>query len=57
MTESDEIIWESASGITASIDAYVEARGGWVCEQHPWLGWPHGDCEGPGTVQEQEHAP
>jgi hypothetical protein len=21
---------------------------GWVCERHPWLGWPHDDCPGPG---------
>ena len=21
---------------------------GWVCEAHPDLGWPHGDCPGPG---------
>lgn len=21
---------------------------GWVCEAHPWLGWPHDDCAGPG---------
>lgn len=20
-----------------------------VCEQHPWLSWPHGDCAGPGA--------
>lgn len=22
--------------------------GGLVCEQHPWLEFPHGDCAGPG---------
>jgi hypothetical protein len=21
---------------------------GWICEAHPELGWPHGDCPGPG---------
>jgi len=20
----------------------------WICEQHPWLEWPHHDCAGPG---------
>lgn len=23
-------------------------REGWVCEAHAHLGWPHGDCLGPG---------
>ncbi len=22
----------------------------WVCEQHPWLRWPDGDCAGPGML-------
>lgn len=21
---------------------------GWICEEHPELPWPHGDCPGPG---------
>lgn len=20
---------------------------GWICEEHPEQGWPHGDCSGP----------
>ena len=23
----------------------------WFCERHPWLGWPHGECAGPGMPQ------
>lgn len=23
--------------------------GGWTCEKHPGVPWPHGDCAGPGT--------
>lgn len=24
-------------------------RDGWMCEQHPGVEWPHGDCAGPGV--------
>jgi hypothetical protein len=24
----------------------------WICEQHPWLEWPHDDCAGPGMLRE-----
>ena len=23
----------------------------WICEQHPWLPWPHHDCAGPGMPE------
>lgn len=26
----------------------IEADG-WMCEQHPGVQWPHGDCAGPGV--------
>lgn len=24
-----------------------------VCEEHPWLPWPHDDCGGPGVIIEE----
>lgn len=30
------------------------ARDGWMCEAHPGLEWPHGDCAGPGMVWQVE---
>lgn len=29
-------------------ESIVDAAGDLVCEQHPELEWPHGDCDGPG---------
>lgn len=40
-----------------SLGDYVETfGGGWVCEQHPDLEWPHDDCEGPGMPWADAHA-
>ena len=30
------------------IARYDVCDDGWVCEAHPELAWPHGDCLGPG---------
>jgi hypothetical protein len=50
------VLWESAPGVTNAIEAHVVALGGWVCEQHPWLEWPHDECAGPGMPALPEDA-
>ena len=27
-------------------------RTNWICEQHPWLAWPHDRCDGPGMPKD-----
>lgn len=34
--------------------AYDDNSRIWVCECHPWLEWPHGNCPGPGMPAERE---
>jgi hypothetical protein len=49
-TDRSLVEWEVYPGATNDIDRLAEESGGWVCEQHPDLEWPHGDCEGPGML-------
>lgn len=35
-----------------SIDQAISDGGGWVCELHPWLDFPHDDCPGPGMLHD-----
>jgi hypothetical protein len=51
VTDCSRVFWESYPGATNDIDRIAEAAGGWVCEQHPDLEWPHGDCAGPGMLR------
>jgi hypothetical protein len=48
-----DVLFESHPGVTNEIEREVEARGGWVCEKHPHLPWPHGDCGGPGMPADE----
>lgn len=34
-----------------SIHAAISDGGGFVCEEHPWLAFPHDDCDGPGMLR------
>lgn len=52
-TDRSKIEWELYPGATNDIDRMVEEEGGWVCEQHPNLEWPHDDCAGPGITKQQ----
>ncbi len=42
---------ETVPGARETIDRLAEEAGGWVCEQHPDLEWPHDNCEGPGMLR------
>jgi hypothetical protein len=46
--DRSEVVAEAYPGAANMIEAEVQALGGWVCEQHPELEFPHGDCAGPG---------
>lgn len=46
-----KVIAESVRGAHASIERMARDAGGWVCEQHPTLGWPHDRCAGPGMLR------
>lgn len=46
-TDNDEIV-EVYPGFRDELHADIEATGGWRCEEHPDLPWPHDDCAGPG---------
>lgn len=46
--DRSDVIGEAFPGATNAIEAEVGRLGGWVCEQHPHLEWPHDDCAGPG---------
>jgi hypothetical protein len=52
--DRSEILWEAFPGAANQIEAEVEALGGWVCEEHPHLPWPHDDCPGPGMPKEED---
>lgn len=45
---SDDEVIEVYPGFHDELHADIEATGGWVCEQHPDLPWPHDQCAGPG---------
>lgn len=32
------------------IEEAISDGGGWVCEEHPYLEFPHDDCPGPGML-------
>lgn len=46
------MIAEAYPGAMNDIEEMAEARGGWVCEQHPWLPFDHDDCAGPGVLRD-----
>ena len=29
---------------------YQKGEHDWICEEHPFFYWPHGDCAGPGML-------
>lgn len=45
------VIAEAAPGIHDRIQALAEACGGWCCEEHPDLPFPHDECPGPGMLR------
>lgn len=49
-TDRSQVFWEAYPGATNDIDRIADEAGGWVCEQHPHLEWPHDDCAGPGML-------
>lgn len=52
--DRSEVVWELYPGAANDIEEIVERCGGWVCEQHPDLPFPHGDCAGPGMLRNEE---
>lgn len=50
-TDRSLVEWDLFPGATNMIDEMAELAGGWVCEQHPDLEWPHDDCAGPGMLR------
>ena len=49
--DRSSVIWEAYPGAANAIEQLAEEAGGWACEQHPGLEWPHGDCAGPGMLR------
>lgn len=55
-TDRSLVIAECYPGATNDIDNLAEANGGWVCEQHAGVEWPHDDCPGPGVFRSDQEA-
>jgi hypothetical protein len=47
----DRVFAEVSPGAAYEIARLVVWAGGWVCEEHPDLEWPHDDCPGPGMLR------
>lgn len=52
-TDRSQVEWEAYPGAMNDIDRMAEEAGGWVCEQHPELEFPHDDCAGPGMLRSE----
>ena len=52
--DRSEVVFECYPGATNDLDEYARLMGGWVCEQHPEMEWPHDDCAGPGMLRDEE---
>ena len=50
------VIAEIYPGAANVIETEVRRRGGWVCEEHPHLPFPHDDCPGPGMPRDEARA-
>jgi hypothetical protein len=55
--DPSQILAESHAGAAEAIAALVETVGGWVCEEHPDLPWPHDECPGPGVLKDRGRLP
>lgn len=48
-----DVIAELYPGAVNDVERLAEAGGGWCCEQHPHLPFPHDDCAGPGMLRSE----
>jgi hypothetical protein len=45
-----QVFTEIYPGAAHAISQLADQAGGWHCETHPGLPWPHDDCPGPGML-------
>ena len=51
--DRSQVITETYPGATNTIQTLADEAGGWHCEAHPDLPWPHGECPGPGMLRSE----